>query len=139
MVSLDYLRFSITARNKTRDFNAPDDGQRPADTSAAMIVASAFLLLSNIESSQSPANSSGADYYKETAVQVCAERHNCPRSSYFYILFPQLVNNATTSFWRSDWQSLLSNGTVNNRADPPINDTGIIYGRYHSNLSCNVF
>ena len=30
--------------------------------------------------------------------------------------------------WRPEWQSLLSNGTVNNPANPPNNLTGIVYG-----------
>ncbi|KAL5527581.1 hypothetical protein ACEPAG_6382 [Sanghuangporus baumii] len=93
------------------DFNAPDDGSRPADSSAAMITASALLLLSDLEQSLSPANTSGADHWRDLGIQ--------------------LVSNTTTAFWKPDWQSLLSNGTVNNRADPPNNDTGIIYGDYY--------
>ncbi|KAL5508057.1 hypothetical protein ACEPAH_5675 [Sanghuangporus vaninii] len=93
------------------DFNAPDDGSRPADSSAAMIAASALLLLSNAEQSLSPTNTSGADLWQDLAIQ--------------------LVSNTTTPFWKPDWQSLLSNGTVDNRADPPNNDTGIIYGDYY--------
>ncbi|EJD01239.1 d-4,5 unsaturated-glucuronyl hydrolase-like protein [Fomitiporia mediterranea MF3/22] len=93
------------------DFNAPDDGSRPADSSAATIASSALLLLSDTEQSLSPANSSGAAYWRDLAVQVLA--------------------NTTASFWNPNWQSLLSNGTDNNRLDPPINDTGIIYGDYY--------
>lgn len=53
-----------------RDFNAPDNADRPADSSAAMIAASAFLLLAQIEQSQSPANTSGSEYWLESAMQV---------------------------------------------------------------------
>jgi len=93
------------------DFNAPNDADRPADSSAAMIAASAFMLLAQIEQSQSPANTSGSDYWLESAIQ--------------------LLSNTTVSYWKPDWQSLLSNGTVNNVNSPPINNTGIIYGDYY--------
>lgn len=53
-----------------RDFNAPDNADRPVDSSAAMIAASAFLLLAQIEQSQSPANTSGSEYWLESAMQV---------------------------------------------------------------------
>ena len=40
----------------------------------------------------------------------------------------QILTNTTNKFWKPDFQSLLSNGTVNNPANPPNNDTGIVYG-----------
>ena len=60
--------YELTATN--RDFNAPDDGSRPADSSAATITASALLLLSRIEQSLSPANTSGAELRKDFAIEV---------------------------------------------------------------------
>ncbi|KAH8118301.1 d-4,5 unsaturated-glucuronyl hydrolase-like protein [Phellopilus nigrolimitatus] len=93
------------------DFNAPDDGSRPADTSAAMITTSGMLLLADLEQALSPANTSGAELWKDTAIQILA--------------------NTTGSFWKPDWQSLLSNGTVDNPGNPPNNDTGIVYGDYY--------
>ncbi|KAI5125003.1 hypothetical protein M0805_007427 [Coniferiporia weirii] len=93
------------------DFNAPDDGTRSADSSAAMITATGVLMLSSIERSLSPANVSGAEYWENFAMK--------------------LLSNTTALYWSPSWDSLLSNGTVNNRADPPINNTGIIYGDYY--------
>lgn len=89
-----------------RDFDAP----RPttADTSSATIAATGLLLLSQLEDSLSPPNSIGAIFWRRAAVN--------------------LLNAATELAWKPSWQSLLSNGTVNNRADPPNNLTGIVYG-----------
>lgn len=53
-----------------RDFNAPDNSDRPADSSAAMITAMAFIVLSQIEQSLSPSNTSGSDFWLENAFQV---------------------------------------------------------------------
>ena len=48
---------------------------------------------------------------------------------------PKLLANTTASFWKPDWQSLLSNGTVNNHDTPQNNNTGIIYGGIAYHLS----
>ncbi|GJF00581.1 glycoside hydrolase family 88 protein [Phanerochaete sordida] len=91
------------------DFNAPLDPPRPADSSASMIAASGLILLSQGELSLSPPNTTGSDYYINTAIQVIA--------------------NNTALAWRPSWQSLLANGTVNN---PQHNNlTGIVYGDYY--------
>lgn len=42
----------------------------------------------------------------------------------------QILSNTTAAFWKPEWESLLSNGTVNNPASPPNNLTGIIYGTF---------
>jgi len=90
------------------DFNA----QTPsADTSAATIAATSLLLLAQMEMSLSPANSTGRDFWSNAAIKILAD--------------------TTTLAWQPTWQSLLSNGTVNNRASPPNNSTGIVYGDYY--------
>lgn len=53
-----------------RDFNAPLNPPRPADSSAAMIAANGLLLLSQGELSLQPANKTGSDYYINAAIQV---------------------------------------------------------------------
>jgi len=93
------------------DFNAPLVPARPADTAAAMIAANGFLLLSKQEQSIVPANQSGVSHYFHAAIQI--------------------LNDTTNAFWAPTWQSLLSNGTVNNPASPPNNLTGTIYGDYY--------
>ncbi|VDB83251.1 unnamed protein product [Peniophora sp. CBMAI 1063] len=90
------------------DFNAPTAG-RPADTSAAMVATNGLLLLSQQETKVN--NASGASYYQGIAQQI--------------------LTNTVNKFWKPDFQSLLSNGTVNNPAKPPNNDTGIVYGDYY--------
>ncbi|KZV68058.1 glycoside hydrolase family 88 protein [Peniophora sp. CONT] len=90
------------------DFNAPVDG-RPADTSAAMVATNGLLLLSQQETKVN--NGSGASYYQSIAQQI--------------------LTNTTEKFWKPEFQSLLSNGTVNNPANPPNNETGIVYGDYY--------
>ncbi|KIP02629.1 glycoside hydrolase family 88 protein [Phlebiopsis gigantea 11061_1 CR5-6] len=91
------------------DFNAPLVPPRPADSSAAMVVANGLLLLSQGELSLSPPNKTGSDYYTSAAIQIVA--------------------NMTALAWRPEWQSLLANGTVNN---PQLNNlTGIVYGDYY--------
>lgn len=69
-MSYDGMIFFGSINCMHRDFNAPDNADRPADSSAAMIAASAFLLLAQIEQSQSPANTSGSEYWLESAMQV---------------------------------------------------------------------
>jgi len=53
-----------------RDFNAPLEPARPADSSAATIGATGLLLLAEMEMSLSPANTSGRDLWTNAAVQV---------------------------------------------------------------------
>ncbi|KZT61518.1 glycoside hydrolase family 88 protein [Calocera cornea HHB12733] len=95
------------------DFDAPLSPPPTYDTSAATIAASALLFLSSLELQQSPANTSGAAHWQQAAIS--------------------LLSSTVQMGWQpgSEWDSLLSNGTVNNRADPPNNDTGIIYGDYY--------
>lgn len=93
------------------DFNAPLEPSRPADTSAATVAATGLLLLAQMEMSLSPANTTGRDFWSDAAVKILAD--------------------TTSLAWRPEWQSLLSNGTVNNRASPPNNSTGIVYGDYY--------
>lgn len=56
--------------NLTRDFNAPLEPPRPADSSAAMIAANGLLLLAQQEASLSPSNTTGYNYYVESALEV---------------------------------------------------------------------
>ncbi|TFK46016.1 d-4,5 unsaturated-glucuronyl hydrolase-like protein [Heliocybe sulcata] len=93
------------------DFNAPLDPPRPADSSAAMIATVGLLMLSQQEASLSPSNTSGAQYWSDAAIK--------------------LLSDNTAFAWKPEWQSLLSNGTVNNPASPPNNLTGIIYGDHY--------
>ncbi|KAI0052924.1 glycoside hydrolase family 88 protein [Auriscalpium vulgare] len=91
------------------DFNAPLVPPRPADSSAAMIATNGLLLLAQQELSLRPPNTTGAAYYTHAAIK--------------------LLNDTTRAFWKPEWQSLLSNGTVNNPA--ANNLTGIVYGDYY--------
>ncbi|GJJ12253.1 hypothetical protein Clacol_006494 [Clathrus columnatus] len=92
------------------DFDAP----RPttADTSSSTIAASGMLLLADMEENLFPPNYTGAAFWRQSAIKLLT---------------------ATNDFaWAPpSWQSLLSNGTVNNRADPPMNDTGIVYADHY--------
>ncbi|TFK80125.1 glycoside hydrolase family 88 protein [Polyporus arcularius HHB13444] len=106
----DYLQ---TARRIATYFitNIPSDGvvpcPRPADSSAAMIAANGLLLLADQE--LSVFNFSGSAYYTNAAIKI--------------------VRDNTKLAWAPSWQSLLSNGTVNN---PQHNNlTGIVYGDYY--------
>ncbi|KAF9049207.1 d-4,5 unsaturated-glucuronyl hydrolase-like protein [Hymenopellis radicata] len=85
------------------DFNAPT-ADRPVDSSAATIVATALLFLSKIEP-----DSSNAKKWQTNAVEI--------------------LNNVTTLAWNEPWESLLSNGTVNKPGDNFL--TGITYGDYY--------
>jgi hypothetical protein len=53
-----------------RDFDAPVDPPRPADTSAATIAATALLLLANMEKSLTPSNTTGYKLWTEHAIQA---------------------------------------------------------------------
>jgi len=84
------------------DFNAP--APRPADSSAATIAVNGLLLLSQQETTTEAKNQ-----WIDAALQI--------------------LNNITTLAWNPAWQSLLSNGTVD---EPEHNElTGIIYGDYY--------
>ena len=79
--------------------------------------------------SLSPPNTTGANLWVDTAINV---RNNFFLSSewkqaYWYGCW-QVLSSITTLAWEPSWQSLLSNGTVNNPANPPNNLTGIVYG-----------
>lgn len=65
-----YIRDRELKPSSLRDFDAPDDGTRTDDTSAAMIAATGMLLLSSLERSLSPANTTGADFWNNTAIEV---------------------------------------------------------------------
>ncbi|KAJ7063537.1 glycoside hydrolase family 88 protein [Mycena amicta] len=84
------------------DFNAPQP--RPADSSAATIMANGLLLLGSVETT--PA---AGQQWINAAVD--------------------LLNSITTLAWAPTWQSLLSNGTVNLPANNFL--TGIVYGDYY--------
>ncbi|KAI0637431.1 d-4,5 unsaturated-glucuronyl hydrolase-like protein [Trametes polyzona] len=88
------------------DFNAPLSPPRPADSSAAMIATSAFLLLADQE--HSIGNVVGSAYYTNEAIKM--------------------LNANTKLAWRPEWESLLANGTVNNPVQNNL--TGIVYGDY---------
>ncbi|KAF8521923.1 glycoside hydrolase family 88 protein [Hysterangium stoloniferum] len=90
------------------DFDAPSPA--PADTASGVIAATGLLFLAQLEESLSPPNRTGAELWRNAAVT--------------------LLNSVTDLAWKPSWQSLLSNGTVNNRADPPNNSTGIVYVDY---------
>ena len=85
--------------NYFRDFNAP--APRPADSSAATIAINALLLLSQQETTTKAKND-----WSNAALQI--------------------LEKITDLAWNPPWQSLLSNGTVNQ----PENNvgTGIVYG-----------
>ncbi|KAJ7090355.1 glycoside hydrolase family 88 protein [Mycena belliarum] len=87
------------------DFNAPlIPAPRPADSSAATIVANGLLLLGKVD----PSPAAGKKWIKAAI---------------------SLLNNITKLAWRPSWQSLLSNGTVNWPANNFL--TGIVYGDYY--------
>ncbi|ETW75184.1 glycoside hydrolase family 88 protein [Heterobasidion irregulare TC 32-1] len=93
------------------DFLAPLEPPRPADSSAAMIVVNGLLLLAQQEAALKPANDSGAGVWRQAATKI--------------------LDDTTSAFWKPEWASLLSNGTVNNHGTTGNNDTGIVYGDYY--------
>ncbi|KAF8919245.1 Six-hairpin glycosidase-like protein [Mucidula mucida] len=96
--------FLDTSRRLATDFNAPVS-QRPADSSAATIVASGLLYLAQLEES----GSSNAQKWQTAAIQI--------------------LNHITALAWNEPWQSLLSNGTVNKSSNNCL--TGTTYGDYY--------
>lgn len=83
-----------------RDYNAPTP--RPADTSAAMLIANGLLMLAQYDP-----EAGAKDRWTNAAVQVL--QSNIPFA------------------WKTSWQSILSNGTSNK----PSNNynTGLVYGK----------
>jgi len=103
----------------TRDYNAPlIPAPRPADSSAATIAANGLLLLSQLEPSPSLKQK-----WSDAAIGVC---FFSPEQAMIWQLPRQLLNNVTQLAWRPSWQSLLSNGTVNEPANNQL--TGTVYG-----------
>ncbi|KAK7049399.1 hypothetical protein VNI00_006000 [Paramarasmius palmivorus] len=86
------------------DFNAPTQdpkvpgGVRPADSSAATIVANGLLLLSTLDDTN-------GEKWTESAIKI--------------------LDNITKLAWNELWDSLLSNGTVSRRRNNYL--TGIVY------------
>ncbi|KAI0933567.1 hypothetical protein AcV5_005683 [Taiwanofungus camphoratus] len=62
--------FHVSDESLCRDFNAPLEPSRPADSSAAMIAVNGLFLLSQQERSLSPPNMTGSAYYINAAIQV---------------------------------------------------------------------
>ncbi|KAK0458542.1 glycoside hydrolase family 88 protein [Desarmillaria tabescens] len=85
------------------DFNAPM-ANRPADSSAATIVATGLLLLSRVE----------------TDIISKAKWSNAAIN---------ILNTITALAWDPSWESLLANGTVNKPANNYL--TGTVYGDYY--------
>lgn len=85
------------------DFNAPVEN-RPADSSAATIVATGLLLLSKVET----------DILNRVKWWTAAIN---------------ILNNITSLAWDPSWESLLANGTVNKPANNYL--TGTVYGDYY--------
>jgi hypothetical protein len=84
-----------------------------------------------MEKSLTPPNNTGYEIWTKHAIQV---RQSSPTSKRFcsQSLSPfQILADTTTLAWKPEWQSLLSNGTVNNPASPPNNLTGIVYGEFY--------
>ncbi|KAF9448915.1 glycoside hydrolase family 88 protein [Macrolepiota fuliginosa MF-IS2] len=87
------------------DFNAPTvPAPRPADSSASTIAANGLLLLSQLETAP--------DLKKQWSDAAIG-----------------LLANVTKLAWDPSWQSLLSNGTVNEPANNQL--TGTVYGDYY--------
>ncbi|KAK0185876.1 glycoside hydrolase family 88 protein [Armillaria mellea] len=85
------------------DFNAPVEN-RPADSSAATIVATGLLLLSKVET----------DILNRVKWWTAAIN---------------ILNDITSLAWDPSWESLLANGTVNKPANNYL--TGTVYGDYY--------
>ncbi|KWU46100.1 Six-hairpin glycosidase [Rhodotorula sp. JG-1b] len=96
---------------------APWDFDAPApltfDTSASAIAASAMLVLSSLEASRG--NTTGSDFWAQAGQTLLVNTANVG-----------LYGLEDGQTWIGD--SILGYATVNNRADPPNNSTGAIYG-----------
>ena len=87
-----------------------------------MIAANGLFLLADQE--LSVLNATGAAYYTNAAIKVYIPYHPDVLATY---LRTQIISDNTKLAWAPSWQSLLSNGTVNN---PQHNNlTGIVYGK----------
>lgn len=87
------------------DFQAPlTPAPRPADSSAAALVSNALLLLAQQET-----DPGAKKQWTDAAIRI--------------------LNSITRLAWKPQWQSLLSNGTVNWPANNYL--TGIVYGDYY--------
>ncbi|KAK0492186.1 glycoside hydrolase family 88 protein [Armillaria luteobubalina] len=85
------------------DFNAPVT-DRPADSSAATIVATGLLLLSEVET-----DTVNKKKWSDAAIKI--------------------LNDITSLAWDPSWESLLANGTVNKPGNNYL--TGTVYGDYY--------
>ncbi|KAK0474786.1 glycoside hydrolase family 88 protein [Armillaria novae-zelandiae] len=85
------------------DFNAPV-ADRPADSSAATIVATGLLLLSQVET-----DTANKKKWSDAAIKT--------------------LNDITSLAWDPSWESLLANGTVNKPGNNYL--TGTVYGDYY--------
>ncbi|KAK0442846.1 glycoside hydrolase family 88 protein [Armillaria borealis] len=85
------------------DFNAPV-ANRPADSSAATIVATGLMLLSKLET-----NTANKKKWSDAAIKI--------------------LNDITSLAWDPSWESLLANGTVNKPGNNYL--TGTVYGDYY--------
>ncbi|KAK0224995.1 glycoside hydrolase family 88 protein [Armillaria nabsnona] len=91
------------------DFNAPV-ANRPADSSAATIVATGLLLLSQVE-----ADTANKKKWSDAAIKM--------------------LNDITSLAWDPSWESLLANGTVNKPGNNYL--TGTVYGDYYYIIAGN--
>ncbi|PBK62919.1 glucuronyl hydrolase [Armillaria solidipes] len=85
------------------DFNAPV-ANRPADSSAATIVATGLLLLSKLET-----DTANKKKWSDAAIKI--------------------LNDITSFAWDPSWESLLANGTVNKPGNNYL--TGTVYGDHY--------
>ncbi|KAK0185933.1 glycoside hydrolase family 88 protein [Armillaria mellea] len=85
------------------DFNAPV-ANRPADSSAATIVATGLLLLSQVET-----DTGNKKKWSDAAIKI--------------------LNDITSLAWVPSWESLLANGTVNKPGNNYLTST--VYGDYY--------
>ncbi|SJL04828.1 uncharacterized protein ARMOST_08199 [Armillaria ostoyae] len=85
------------------DFNAPV-ANHPADSSAATIVATGLLLLSQVET-----DTANKKKWSDAAIKI--------------------LNDITSLAWDPSWESLLANGTVNKPGKNYL--TGTVYGDYY--------
>ncbi|PBK83124.1 glycoside hydrolase family 88 protein [Armillaria gallica] len=91
------------------DFNAPV-ANRPADSSAATIVATGLLLLSQVET-----DTANKKKWSDAAIKI--------------------FNDITSLAWDPSWECLLANGTVNKPGNNYL--TGTVYGDYYYIIAGN--